>query len=166
MSVMTRAGARLLLFGALTVALTTLGAACGGSTPSMSPSTTLGPTTSVSLPAPAGADTIAANYVRFFDGTQPVAAKIGLLENGQQYANELEAQAASPLEKTVSISISSVTVTTPTMAEVKFSILLAGKPAFPDQTGKAIVQDGIWKVAAETFQALLALQQGSTTQSS
>jgi len=165
MRVMKRARVRLVLLGVFAVTLIVVGAGCGGS----SANTTAGPTTSVSLPAlpaPAGADTIAANYVTFFDGTQPVANKIGLLENGQQYAQQLEAQAASPLGKTVSITISSVTITSSTTAAVKFSILVSGKPAFPDQTGKAILQDGVWKVGADTFLALLALEQGSTTQSS
>jgi flagellar basal body-associated protein FliL len=162
---MRRVGVRLVLLGVLVAALAMLGAACGGSPTS----TTGGPTTSATLPplpTPAGADTIAVNYVQFFDGTRPVADKIGLLENGQQYAEELEAQAASPSGKTASITISSVTITSATTAEVKFSILVSGEPAFPDQTGKAILQDGVWKVGAETFLALLALQQGSTTQPS
>ena len=165
MWVMRRGRVRLVLLGVLVLALTMLGVGCGGS-PS---STTYAPTTSVSLPAlptPAGADTIAVNYVKFFDGTRPVADKTGLLENGQQYAKELEAQATLPLGKTVSITISSVTITSSTTAAVEFSILVGGKAAFPHQTGKAIQQDGVWKVVAETFLALLALQQGSTTQSS
>lgn len=163
MRLMKRARVRFVLLGVLVVTLIVMGAGCGGS----STNTTVVPAPSIpSLPAPANADTIAANYVTFFDGTQPVANKIGLLENGQQYAQQLEAQAASPLGKTVSITISSVTITSSTTAAVKFSILVSGKPAFPDQTGKAILQDGVWKVGADTFLALLALEQGSTTQSS
>ena len=164
MWVMRRAGVRLVLMAVLAITLTMLGAACGRGRSSTS--TTVAPTTSVPLPAPADADTIAANYVKFFDGTQPVADTVGLLENGQQYAKELEAQGASPLGKTASVTISSVTVTSLTTAVVRFSILVGGKPAFVDQTGKAILQDGVWKVGAETFLAFLALQRGSTTQSS
>ena len=163
MRAMKRARVRLVLLGLLVVTLIVMGAGCGGS----STNTTAAPRPSIpSLPAPANADTIAANYVTFFDGTQPVANKTGLLENGQQYAQQLEAQAASPLGKTVSITISSVTITSSTTAAVKFSILVSGKPAFPDQTGKATLQDGVRKVGAATFLALLALEQGSTTQSS
>jgi len=159
------AGVRLVLAGLLVVALAVLGVACGGS----STSTTAAPTTSLTIPAlptPAGADTIAANYVQFFDGTQPVADKIGLLENGQQYAKELEAEGASPTGKTVSVTISSVTITSATAAEVKFSILVGGQPAFSEQTGKAILQEGVWKVGVDTFLAVLGLLQGSTSQSS
>ena len=164
MRIVRGVGVRLVLLGVLVVALTVLPAACGGSSTGSTgatASTTLSP-----LPALADADTIAANYVKFFDGARSAADKIGLLENGHQYANELEAQAASSLGKTVSITISSVTPTSTTSAAVKFSILISGRPTFSDQTGKAILQDGVWKVGAETFLAFLALQQGSTTQTS
>jgi hypothetical protein len=165
-----RAGAWPVLLSLLIGAVAVVGAACGESSTSTPTSPVFEaiyePTTTVSFPPPAGADTIAVNYVDFFDGTRPVADKIGLLENGEQYEQELEAQAASPLGKTVSISISSVTITSPTTADVTFSLLLDGEPAFPDQTGQAILQNEVWKVGAETFLAVLALQQGSTTQSS
>ena len=150
---------------------TVLVSACGGSTEATSTTTTAVPTTSsgssttsVSLSGDEAA--IAANYVKFFDGTQPVADKIGLLENGQQYTKELETQGASPLAKMASVSVSSVTITSPTAAEVKYSILVGGQPALPDQIGEAVLQGGVWKVGIDSFMALLALQQGSTTPSS
>ncbi len=133
MRVMKRARVRLVPLGVLVVTLIVMGAGCGGS----STNTTVAPAPSIpSLPAPANADTIAANYVMFFDGTQPVANKIGLLENGQQYAQQLEAQAASPLGKTVSITISSVTITSSTTAAVKFSILGQRQTGFPRPDGE------------------------------
>jgi hypothetical protein len=168
---------------ALVVGLTVLLAACGGSSgvsTTVSPSTTASPstaaspttsatssssTTGPSVPAAGAEATIAANYVKFFDGTQPAADKIGLLENGQQYTKEIEGQAASPLGKMASVAVSSVTITSPTTAEVKYSILVGGQPALPNQTGQAVLQDGVWKVGAQSFLALLALQQGSTTPS-
>ena len=162
MWVMRRARARIMLLGVLLIALALLGVACGGS----STATTATPAITVPLPAPADADTIAANFVKFFDGTQPVADKAGLLENGQQHANEIQTQATSSVGKTLSVAISSITSSSATTAEVKLSILVGDKPAFPDQTGKAVLQDGVWKVTAETFQAVLALEQGSTTSSS
>jgi hypothetical protein len=145
--------------------------ACGGSTEATSTTTTAALTTSsestpTSVSLSGEEATIAANYVKFFDGTQPVADKIGLLENGQQYTKELEAQGASPLAKMASVSVSSVTITSPTAAEVKYSILVGGQPALPDQIGEAVLQDGVWKVGIDSFMALLALQQGSTTPSS
>jgi hypothetical protein len=171
MWIMRRARVRLAPLGALVVALTVLVSACGGSTEATSTTTTAALTTSsestpTSVSLSGEEATIAANYVKFFDGTQPVADKIGLLENGQQYTKELEAQGASPLAKMASVSVSSVTITSPTAAEVKYSILVGGQPALPDQIGEAVLQDGVWKVGIDSFMALLALQQGSTTPSS
>jgi len=182
---MKRARVRLALLGALIVTLTVLVAACGGSTETTSISTTTGPTTSTAPPTTSAVSTttspesstssvslsgdeatIAANYVKFFDGSQPVADKIELLENGQQYTKELEAQAASPLGQAATAAVSSVTVTSDTTATVTYSILLSGQVALPDQTGEAILQDGVWKVSAQSFLALLALQQGAATPSS
>ena len=161
MWVMRRARARLMLLGVLLIALALLGVACGGS----STATTVATAVTVPLPAPADADTIAANFVKFFDGTQPVAEMAGLLENGQQYANDIQTQAALSVRRKLSVAISSITGTSSTTAEVKFSILTGDKPAFPDQTGKAVLQDGSWKVAAQTFMAVLALEQGFATPS-
>ena len=110
MWIMKPARVRVTLLGLLIVVLAVLMTACGGS----STSTTAAPTTSTAPPTTSGASTttsagsavltgdaatIAANFVKFFDGTQPAADKVALLENGQQYTKELDAQAASPLAK-------------------------------------------------------------------
>jgi hypothetical protein len=177
MSIMKRTGAGYVVAGLLVVGLALLLAACGGSSTS---TTTLAPATSTEPPTTSGVSTttsaasssttavsgdeaiIAANFVKFFDGTQPVADKVGLLENGQQYTAQLEAQAASALGKAATASVSAVTITSPTRADVTYSILVGGVPALPNQPGKAVLQDGVWKVSADTFLALLALQQGAT----
>jgi hypothetical protein len=153
MRVMRRAEARAALLALFIVAVAMLGAACAGL--SARNSADSAPAT-VSLPPAADADTIAANFVMFFDGARPVAERIGLLEDGQHYEAQLETMAASALGKTVSVAISVIASTSAATAEVKFSILVGGEPAVPDHAGKAVLQDGQWKVAAETFLAVLA----------
>jgi hypothetical protein len=37
--------------------------------------------------------------------------------------------------------------------------------ALPDQTGQAVLQDGVWKVSDASFQALLQLEQAGATPS-
>jgi hypothetical protein len=118
------------------------------------------------LPLPADQDTIAANFVMFFDGTRPAADKIGLLVDGQQHTAELEALAASPTGTKISATITSVTLTSPTEAEVHYSIMLDGQPALTEQLGTMILQDGEWKVSTATFQALLDWQRGASPPSS
>jgi hypothetical protein len=155
-------GTQVALCGLLLAALTLAMAACGGSgTPA-----TVAPPPSISLPAPAEADNIAASYVMFFDGSRAVADKVGLLENGQQYASQLESLAASANGKALSIAINSLGSISASVAEVRFTLLVNGQPAHSEQTGKAVLQDGTWKVAAETFLAVQTLIQGFTPSSS
>jgi hypothetical protein len=165
------------LVGAVILGLTILVVACGGSSATsttVAPATTVSPTTTATSPtstpgssAPAtGAEaTIKANWEKFFDGTQPAQDKVGLLENGKQYTAQIDAQAASPLAKGATASVSSVTLTSATTATVVYSILVGGQPALPNQTGQAVLQGGVWKVSAQSFLALLALEQGGTTPS-
>ncbi|MFH0916864.1 MAG: hypothetical protein V1912_10505 [bacterium] len=175
---MKRTRVRYAVLGLLVVALAALVAACGGSSETTTTSTTAAPTTSSASTSSSVASsstsgvltgdeaTIAENWVKFFDGTLPPADKIGLLENGQQYTKEIEAQGASALAKMATAEVSSVSITSPTAAEVKYTILVGGQPALPNQTGEAILQDGVWKVGADSFLALLALQQGALPTSS
>jgi hypothetical protein len=168
---------RVALLGVLIVVLAVLVTACGGSsTSTTAPPTTSGAPTTTSAASPTTGvkatvnltgdeATIAANFIKFFDGTKPAPDKVTLLENGQQYTKELEAQAASPMGKMASVVVDAVTITSATTADVKYTILVGGTPALPNQAGKAVLQDGVWKVSADTFLALLALQSGTTPSS-
>lgn len=154
-----------LILGLLVLTLALVLAGCGGSsettTTSAAPPTTTaaGPSTSVTFTG--DAPTIAANWATFFDGSLPVADKAALLENGSQFSKELEAQAASPLTKAATAQVTDVKVTSATVADVTYDLLVGGTPALPGQKGQAILQDGTWKVSAASFQALLALQSGA-----
>ena len=166
------------LLGLCIVGLLVLAAGCGGSsstTTTSPPTTAAAPTTTTSLQTTTSAGgttssgtfsgeeaTIAANWVKFFDGTVPAQGKVGLLENGQQYAKELDANAASPFAKLSTATVSSVTITSPTTATVTYSILVSGQPALADQTGQAVKQNGVWTVSAKSFLDLLALQQAGS----
>lgn len=143
---------------------TTTSAAPATTTPIPNPPATTDGTES-STPVSLSGDeaTIAANWTTFFDGSQPVTGKADLLQNGDQYAAELEAQAASPLTKGVTVEVSAVTIGSDSTAEVTYSLLLGGIPALADQKGQAILEDGVWKVGEASFQALLALQGAGTT---
>ncbi|MCL5735516.1 MAG: hypothetical protein M1274_07995 [Actinobacteria bacterium] len=155
------------LIGLFVVILALVLAGCGGSeetTTTAAPATTTTAGTGSSTPVTFTGDaaTIAANFEKFFDGSQPVAGKADLLENGSQYTKELEAQAASPLAQAATCKVTDVQITSSTTADVTFTLLVGGTPALQNQKGQAVLQDGTWKVSAATFQALLALQ-GATT---
>lgn len=164
----------MILGGVLAILLLSLAlgvAACGGSSStttstltssSESSSSTGGSTTTAALTGDAA--TISANWMKFFDGTQPASGKAALLENGQQYAQQIKAYAATSLAKLAKAEVLTVKITSSNSADVTYSLVVSGTPVLTNQQGKAVLQNGTWKVSAQTFQALLAMaQQTSTT---
>ncbi len=147
---------RLALVASL-VALPLIVAACGSksnaaTTPSASPSA------SASTSATAQ---ITADWQKFFAGTTAAAAKQALLQSGAQFASVLKAQASSAIAKATTAKVSAVKVTSPTTATVTYSIVQGGQVVLPNQQGQAVLQGGVWKVSAPSFQALLKLEQGA-----
>ncbi len=164
---------RVALVGLVILGLVVLVGACGGSATTTTASSTTTTAASTTTTAATGSSTtsgassdavaaITANWIKFFDGSGAAADKIALLENGQQFAAQITAQASSPLAKSVTAIVASVTVDSPTAATVKYSLALGGTVALADQTGQAVLQDGVWKVSDASFQALLALEGAST----
>ncbi len=133
-------------------------AACGNAvnanattTPSVSPSASASATAAVT-----------ANWQEFFSGTTPAARKIALLQQGQQFATTINAQASSPIAQGTQAKVTAVTITSPTTATVTYSIVQGGQTALPDQKGTAVLEGGVWKVSAKSFQDLLKLEQGAS----
>ena len=118
-------------------------------------------TPSPSSPSANAAAAITADWQQFFSGSTSAAAKANLLQNAQQFAATLKAQAGSALSKATQATVTSVTVTSPTTATVVYSITQSGQTALPDQTGKAVLVGGVWKVSAKSFEDLLKLEQGA-----
>ena len=139
------------------VALPLIVAACGSksnaaNTPAASPSAS----TSASATAQ-----ITTDWQKFFAGTTAAAAKQALLQNGAQFASVLKAQASSAIAQATQAKVSAVKMTSPTTATVTYSIVQGGQVVLPNQQGQAVLANGIWKVSAPSFQALLKLEQGA-----
>jgi hypothetical protein len=153
MRIITRTAGRGVALAVFFSVLATVAAACGSSNAS---------TTSSPSPSPSSSTAIAAaiktDWEKFFAGATAADQKIALLENGRQFAKTIQAQAQSPLAQSTAAKVSSVSVTSATTATVKYSILLDKQVALADQTGQAVLQGGVWKVSAQSFQALLALE--------
>jgi hypothetical protein len=150
---------------AILAVLAVTAVACGGkkstSTTTTPAAVTSAPptTTATSLPSFSGAEQeVATAWQTFFSGTTPAAAKIGLLENGQKFAATIKAQAESELAKSTEAKVTAVKITSPTTADVTYSILLGGQVALADQKGQAVKTNGAWMVGAKSFAALLALE--------
>ena len=112
--------------------------------------------------APSASAAVTADWQEFFSGATPAARKIALLQHGQQFAKTITAQASSPIAQGTQAKVTSVTVTSPTTANVTYSITMGGQTALPDQQGQAVLEGGVWKVSARSFQDLLKLEQGAT----
>jgi hypothetical protein len=153
----------MILAPALTLALAAAMAACGSSSSSSASHAASGAASTASasaLAASSAAARIKANWEAFFSGTTSAAQKISLLQNGQQFASIINAQAASDLAKSASAKVTAVHVISPTKATVTYDILIGGKPALSNQAGTAVYQDGTWKVGDGSFCQLLALENG------
>jgi hypothetical protein len=134
------------LRGTLLLGLIVLVSACGSAS-GKSPS-----------PSPSAIGAIRGDWQRFFSGASSAKVKIALLENGQHYAKTIATQVANPLAKSLAAKVSSVQLTSARTATVKYSLLLGKQVLLADQTGRAVLPGGIWKVGAQSFQALLALE--------
>ncbi len=87
-----------------------------------------------------------------------------MLQNGQQFASFVSAQAKTTLGALVleaSATVGSVTLQPPDHAAVTYTVLLGGKPLAKGLKGTAVYIGGRWKVATSTFCALLHLAYAS-----
>jgi hypothetical protein len=148
------------------IAAAALISACGSSSPSAgsssTPSTTppaSSPSSSTSAPASGSAQAqISANWEKFFAGSTPVATRVGLLEDGSQFASIIQAQHDSALAKAASAKVVSVGMISSSQALVKYDILADGAVALSNQSGDAVLQNGTWKVGVQSFCGLLKLE--------
>jgi hypothetical protein len=155
----------------LACALVTGVAACGsngGSAAGESPSPASSGASSPAASATAGGGSaaskqIAANWTTFFDAKTPVAKRISLLQDGQQFASVIKSQAGGGLAASATAKVTKVTVTSPTQATVTYNILVAGQTALSGKTGTAVQQNGTWKVGLASFCGLLVLENGGKT---
>lgn len=86
----------------------------------------------------------------FTNGQGTLDQKIGYIEDGESLRSFLVQLGQTPSGK-AKTSIKDVVVTFPThtTAAVKFTIIYGGSPF--QLTGKAVLQNGTWKVAKDTF---------------
>jgi hypothetical protein len=165
------------------VAVMAFAAACGGSSkpaassssPTTPPPATSTPSTpstpNYTTPAPgttspsgtAPADPAAAtaqiktNWEAFFSPKTPLADKAKYLENGEQLGALLQSFASDPRVGQVSAVVTNVTFTSATTATVTYQLSLQGTVVEPNATGKAVLQDGVWKVSDASLCGLVAL---------
>lgn len=138
-------------------------AACGSSG-----TTTPKASSSASTSAPAASSgsataQITTNWQAFFNAKTPESRRVQLLQNGQDFASVIKAQAGSTLASSATAQVTKVTDVSSAQAKVTYSILVGGTPELKDQAGVAVLQNGTWKVGDASFCGLLALENGGST---
>ena len=145
-------------------------AACssGTSTTTSTPSspTAAAPSATSTGSSSTGAESaITTNWEAFFNPQTPVAKRVSLLQHGSLFASVIRAQAGSSLASQASAKVTKVTVTSPTQADVTYTILLAGAPVLKNQHGVAVNEGGTWKVGVTSFCGLLTVENNGKTPS-
>ena len=115
---------------------------------------------------PAGVAAVKAMWQTFFNGAVPIPRRLGLLQDGQQFASFVHSEQKTSLGTLVlsaSAKVSSVTLQPPSQASVIYAILLGGKPLAKNLSGTAVYTGGTWKVAETTFCSLLHLAYGKSS---
>jgi hypothetical protein len=131
-----------------------------------SPTASATPSASASAEPTTGAAAIAAikaNWAAFFSSKTPIARRLALLQNGQQFAPVISAQAKQALAQSATSQATAVTLTGTSQASVTYAILVGGKPALSGQHGVAVYQNGVWKVGVSSFCGLLKLENNGSS---
>jgi hypothetical protein len=149
---------------ALAAALTACGDDSGGDDTAPPSPTVQQPTTVEPVPTATGpADSAAAekeikeNWKEFFDPAVSLKDKQAVLEDGDKMARVLESFSGDERGGQVEATVNKVDFTSPTEADVTYTLTLKGATVMPDATGTAVEQDDVWKVSVKTLCGLVGL---------
>jgi ABC-type glycerol-3-phosphate transport system substrate-binding protein len=158
---------RIMLAPALALALAAAVAACSSSSSSSSssaPPATTAPATSAAASTPAATNTavavaeITSNWIAFFKSSTPVSVKVTLLQNGSAFGPAISSLMS--LVSGLGTTVTGVTLNSATSATVNYNLTAGGSSLLSGQTGKAVYENGVWKVGDATLCGLLKLVPG------
>jgi hypothetical protein len=141
------------------------------STASTPGAATTQPSTAATTAAPSSADdttAITAAFTKFFDGLDPnVDAKIALLEHGDVLGSMITDAAQNPQFQQLTTVVNSVTVLSDAdcaaaaevapCAAVGHDMFIGGLPAMVGLKSHAVKVNGVWKVSATSWCAIVTL---------
>ena len=170
---------RIILAPVLGLALALAVTACSSSSSSSSSSTASSPVSSSapvsSAPvssAPASSSSsgnsaavaqITANWEKFFSSGTPNSERVTLLQNGSAFAGAISGLAS--LVSNLGAKVTNVTLTSATMATVTYDLTSGGSSLLNNQTGTAVLQNGVWKVGDASLCGLIKLVPGGAVPS-
>ncbi|MEU1181994.1 hypothetical protein ABZ464_31035 [Streptomyces sp. NPDC005820] len=152
------AAAAVLVLAPVLAACSDDGGGGGGATVTAT-ATVGGATTATTAPTDTAAaeQQVRQNWQKFFDPATSTADKQALLENGRMMGPMLRAFGGDERGGRVAAEVQKVEFTSPTEATVTYTLTLDGATALPNATGRAVLQDGTWKVSVTTLCALVKL---------
>ena len=162
---------RIILAPALGLALAAAVAACsssGTSSSSSAPATSAPATSASASSAPASSNNstavaeITANWEKFFNFSTPTSERVALLQNGSAFSSAISALSKIPLASGIGAKVTSVTVNSATSATVNYNLVSGSSTLLSGQTGKAVYEDGTWKVGDASLCGLFKLVPGGT----
>jgi purine-cytosine permease-like protein len=157
---------RVILTPALVLAFAAVAACSSSSSPSSSAPATSAPATSAPATSPAATSSsaavaqITANWEKFFSSSTPSSQRTALLQNGTAFSSAISS--LIHLVSGLGATVTNVTVNSPTSATVTYNLTASGSSLLKGQTGKAVYQDGVWKVGDATLCGLIKLVPGGT----
>ncbi len=159
--------ARRILVPAVGLALAAAVAGCSSSPASTSASTPASSSAAApSSSAPAATSSagavaeITANWEKFFDSSTPTSQRVALLQNGSTFAGAISG--LTGLVSNLGAKVTNVTLTSATTATVTYDLTAGGSSLLNNQTGTAVLENGVWKVGDASLCGLLKLVPGGT----
>ncbi|WP_406167117.1 hypothetical protein [Streptomyces sp. NBC_00996] len=126
-------------------------------TPSVQQPTSARPSPTAPSDPAAAEQEIKQNWEKFFDPAVAQKDKQAVLENGDRMTKVLQSFNGDRRGQEVQAKVEKVEFTSPTDANVTYSLTLKGATALPGASGTAVEQDGTWKVSVKTLCALVQL---------
>jgi purine-cytosine permease-like protein len=106
---------------------------------------------------------ITANWEKFFNSSTPNSERVTLLQNGSAFAGAISG--LTSLVSGLGAKVTSVTLTSATRATVKYNLTAGGTSLLNNQTGTAVLDNGVWKVGDASLCDLIKLVPGGTVPS-
>lgn len=106
---------------------------------------------------------ITTNWEKFFNSSTPNSERVTLLQNGSAFAGAISG--LTSLVSGLGAKVTSVTLTSATTATVKYNLTAGGTSLLNNQTGTAVLDNGVWKVGDASLCGLIKLVPGGTVPS-
>jgi len=121
------------------------------------------PASSSSSGNSAAAAQITTNWEKFFNSSTPNSERVTLLQNGSAFAGAISG--LTSLVSNLGAKVTNVTLTSATTATVKYDLTSGGSSLLNNQTGTAVLENGVWKVGDASLCGLIKLVPGGTVPS-